>query len=325
MLLTAMDAQPRVFVTRRLPGEALERLSDASDVEVWPDRLPPPRAELLARAPELDGLLALLTDPIDAELMDAAPRLRAISNYAVGVDNVNVEAATARGIPVGNTPGVLTDSTADLALALMLGIARRLAEGEAFVRAGEWRTWEPGLMLGRDLHGATVGIVGYGRIGQAVARRLEGFGCTLLTTSRSGGVTLEELLERSDFVTLHCPLTPETRGLIDDAALRRMKPTAYLVNTARGPVVDSGALARALTAGEIAGAALDVTDPEPLPGDHPLLDAPNLLVVPHIASATHATRGRMADIAVDNLLAGLAGEPMPFCVNPETLATRPAP
>jgi phosphoglycerate dehydrogenase-like enzyme len=169
-------------------------------------------------------------------------------------------------------------------------------------------------MLGRDLHGSTVGIVGYGRIGQAVGRRLEGFGCELVTNTGSGGVPLEELLERSDFVTLHCPLTPETRGLIDAGALRRMKPTAYLVNTARGPVVDTDALASALSAGELAGAALDVTDPEPLPGDHPLLDAPNLLVVPHIASATHATRGRMADIAVDNLLAGLAGDPMPHAV-----------
>ena len=311
-----MGAQRSVFVTRRLPGDALERLEAEHDVEVWPDRLPPPKAELLARAPELEGILSLLTDPIGAEFIGAAPKLRAISNYAVGVDNVDVEAAAARGIPVGNTPDVLTDSTADLALALMLGIARRLAEGEAFVRAGEWVTWEPGLMLGRDLHGATVGIVGYGRIGQAVGRRLEGFGCELLTNTRGGGVSLEELLERSDFVTLHCPLTPETRGLIDADALRRMKPTAYLVNTARGPVVDTDALASALSAGELAGAALDVTDPEPLPGDHPLLHAPNLLVVPHIASATHATRGRMADIAVDNLLAGLAGDPMPHSVTP---------
>ena len=322
-----MGAQARVFVTRRLPGHALERLEAEHDVEVWAGRLPPPRGELLARATEIEGLLSLLTDPVDGELIGAAPRLRAISNYAVGVDNVDVEAASARGIPVGNTPEVLTESTADLALALMLGVARRLSEGEAFVRAGEWATWEPGLMLGRDLHGATVGIVGYGRIGNAVGRRLEGFGCELLTTGRSAGVPLEELLERSDFVTLHCPLTPETRGLIGDEALARMKPTAYLVNTARGPLVDSDALARALHEGSIAGAALDVTDPEPLPGDHSLLAAPNLLVVPHVASATHATRGRMADIAVDNLLAGLAGRPMPHSVNAEALprATPQAP
>jgi glyoxylate reductase len=311
-----MGAQARVFVTRHLPGGALERLTARHEVEIWPERLPPPRDAMLERAPELEGLLSLLTDRVDAELIEAAPELRAISNYAVGVDNVDVEAASARGIPVGNTPDVLTDSTADLALALMLGIARRLAEGETYVRAGDWATWEPGLMLGRDLHGATVGIVGHGRIGQAVGRRLEGFGCDLVTTGRSGGVPLAELLERSDFVTLHCPLTPETRGLIGADALRRMKPTAYLVNTARGPVVDTDALARGLHAGELAGAALDVTDPEPLPGDHPLLGAPNLLVVPHIASATHATRGRMADIAVDNLLAGLAGEPMPHQVTP---------
>jgi phosphoglycerate dehydrogenase-like enzyme len=184
------------------------------------------------------------------------------------------------------------------------------------VRRGEWRTWETELLLGHDLYGATAGIVGFGRIGQAVARRLEGFGCEILHTSRGGGVGLGELLERSHFVTLHSPLTPETRGLIGDEALARMKPTAYLVNTARGPIVDTDALARALHAGHIAGAALDVTDPEPLPAGHPLLDAPNLLVLPHLGSATHATRERMADMAVDNLLAGLAGERMPHCVTP---------
>jgi glyoxylate reductase len=307
----------RVFVTRRLPGGALDRLSAEHDVEVWPGQLPPGKEELLARAPELDGLLSLLTDPVDAELIAAAPRLRAISNYAVGVDNVDLEAAAERGIPVGNTPDVLTDTTADLAVALMLGISRHLVEGDAYVRRGEWRTWETELLLGHDLYGATAGIVGFGRIGQAVARRLEGFGCEILHTSRGGGVGLGELLERSDFVTLHSPLTPETRGLIGDEALARMKPTAYLVNTARGPIVDTDALARALHAGHIAGAALDVTDPEPLPAGHPLLDAPNLLVLPHLGSATHATRERMADMAVDNLLAGLAGERMPHCANPE--------
>jgi glyoxylate reductase len=306
----------RAFVTRRLPGAALERLAAVHDVDVWPESMPPPPEELRALATGLEGLLTMLTDVVDEGLIEAAPRLRAISNYAVGVDNIDLEAATARGIPVGNTPGVLTESTADLALALMLGIARRLAEGDAYVRRGEWRTWDPSLLLGRDLHGATVGIVGLGRIGQAVARRLEGFGCELLQTSRGGGVELPELLARSDFVSLHAPLTPETRGLIGDEALSRMKPTAYLINTARGPLVDTDALARALHGGAIAGAALDVTDPEPLPGDRPLLDAPNLLVLPHIASATHATRERMALMAVDNLLAGLAGERMPNCANP---------
>jgi glyoxylate reductase len=314
----------RVFVTRSLPGPALDRLASEHDADIWPDRLPPPRDDLRSRTSRAEGLLSLLTDPVDAELIAACPDLRAISNYAVGVDNVDIEAATARGIPVGNTPGVLTESTADLALALMLGIARRLAEGQAFVPAGEWVTWEPDLLLGHDLHGATVGIVGLGRIGQAVERRVEGFGCQALQNSRSGGVPLEELLERSDFVTLHCPLTPETRGLIGDEALRRMKETAYLVNTARGPIVDTDALTRALHDGQIAGAALDVTDPEPLPGDHPLLDAPNLLVIPHLGSATHATRERMADMAVDNLLAALAGERMPHCANPEVYGRRRA-
>jgi glyoxylate reductase len=304
----------KVFVTRRLPGGALDRLAAEHEVEVWPGEFPPGRDELLARAPELDGLLALLTDPVDAEMIAAAPRLKAISNYAVGVDNIDLEAVAARGIHVGNTPGVLTDTTADLAVALMLGISRHLVEGDAYVRRGEWRTWEPGSLLGHDLHHSTVGIVGFGRIGRAVGRRLEGFACEILHTSRSGGVPLEELLERSDFVSLHAPLTPETRGLIGEDALARMKPTAYLVNTARGPIVDSDALRHALHAGRIAGAALDVTDPEPLPGDHPLLGAPNLVVLPHLGSATEATRARMADMAVDNLLAGLAGEPMPHAV-----------
>jgi glyoxylate reductase len=305
----------RVFVTRDLPGDALARLAAAHDAEVWPEPGPPSRDELLRLAPELEGLLSMLTDPVDADLIAAAPRLRAISNYAVGVDNVDLEAATARGIPVGNTPDVLTDSTADLAVALMLGISRRLCEGDAFVRRGKWRTWDPELLLGRDLHGATVGVVGFGRIGQAVARRLEGFDCDVLHTSRRGGVPLAELLERSDFVTLHTPLTDETRGLIDAEALGRMKQSAYVVNTARGPIVDTDALIDALQAREIAGAALDVTDPEPLPGDHALLEAPNLLVLPHLGSATHATRARMADMAVDNLLAGLASEPMPHQAN----------
>ena len=307
----------RVLVTRRLPGAALDRLAASHEVEVWPERLPPNPLDLRRLAQPVEGLLALLTDQVDAELLAACPRLQAISNFAVGVDNVALAAATARGIPVGNTPDVLTESTADLAVALMLAVSRRVVEGDGVVRRGDWLTWEPSLLLGRDLHDATVGVIGYGRIGRAVARRVEGFGCRVLHTSRSGGGPIEELLERSDFVTLHCPLTEQTLGLIDDESLERMKPTAYLVNTARGPIVDTVALGRALRREAIAGAALDVTDPEPLPAGHPLLDAPNLVVVPHIASATHATRETMADMAVDNLLAALAGERMPHCVNPE--------
>ncbi|MCD6015410.1 MAG: Glyoxylate reductase [Geminicoccaceae bacterium] len=307
----------RCFITRELPGPALDRLRVAHEVEVWPERVPPPRAELERGAAAAEGLLSLLTDSVDAELIAAAPRLLAISNYAVGTDNVDVDAATARGIPVGNTPDVLTDSTADLAVALMLAGARRLAEGERSVRAGEWRTWEPARMLGRDLNRATVGIVGAGRIGRTVARRLEGFECRVMLAGRGDRAALEVLLSESDFVTIHCPLTPETRGLIGAAELGAMKRTAWLVNTARGPIVDHVALERALREGRIAGAAVDVTDPEPLPADHPLLTAANLLVVPHIGSATHRTREAMAEIAVDNLLAALAGERMPHCVNPE--------
>ena len=311
----------RCFVSRRLPGRAVERLAAEHEVEVWPERLPPDAQRLRAACREVDGLLCLLTDRIDAELIGAAPRLRAIANYAVGSDNVDLQAATARGIPVGNTPDVLTESTADLTFALILAAARRLAEGEAVVRAGEWLTWEPAGLLGRDVNGATLGIVGLGRIGRAVARRADGFSMTVLhagrAQARSAATPLEELLERSDFVSLHCPLTPATRHLIDAPALERMKPTAYLVNTARGPIVESRALAGALVEGRIAGAALDVTDPEPLDTHHPLLRAPNLTVVPHIGSATHATREAMAELAVDNLLAALAGRRMPHCLNPE--------
>lgn len=305
----------RCFVTRDLPGPALERLRAAHDVEVWPQRTAPPREELLRGAATADGLLATLTDAVDAELIAGAPKLRAISNYAVGTDNIDIAAASARGIPVGNTPDVLTDSTADLAVALMLAVARRLPEGERLVRAGEWKTWEPAFMLGRDLHSATVGIVGAGRIGTAVADRLEGFRCRIQRAGRGDDEGLQRLLAESDFVTLHCPLTAETRGLIGEAELQRMKPTSYLVNTARGPIVDQRALARALGEGWIAGAALDVTDPEPLPAGDPLLDVPNLVVVPHLGSATHRTREAMAASAVDNLIAGLAGRPMPNSVN----------
>jgi glyoxylate reductase len=307
----------RCFVTRRLPGDALDRLASEHDVDVWPEPLPPSPNELRDRAAEAEGLLCLLTDRVDAELLEACPRLRAIANYAVGWDNIDVDAADARGIAVGNTPDVLTEATADLAFALILAAARRLEAGARDVRAGEWHTWDPTGWLGYDVHGATLGIVGFGRIGRAVARRATGFDMTVLHADvDEDAVPLEDLLERSDFVTLHCPLTPETRHLIDADALRRMKPTAVLVNTARGPIVDHAALRHALIEGEIAGAALDVSDPEPLHAEHPLLQTPNLTVLPHIGSATHATRGQMADLAVDNLLAALAGDPMPHAVNP---------
>lgn len=303
----------RVFVTRELPGPALERLEAEHEVDLWPGREAPPFDELCRHAAEAKGLLCMLTDRVDGALLDAAPGLRAISTMAVGTDNIDLAEAERRGVPVGHTPDVLTDTTADLAVGLMLAAARRMPEGEAAVRAGEWGPWHPSWLLGRDLHGTTVGIVGMGRIGRAVARRLEGFGVRLLDARRDG---LERLLEESDFVTLHCPLTEDTRHLIGADALARMKPEAILVNTARGPIVDTDALARALGEGEIAAAALDVTDPEPLSAGHPLLEAPNLIVLPHVGSATHATREAMADRAADNLLAALRGEPMPSPVSP---------
>jgi glyoxylate reductase len=303
-----------VFVTRDLPGGALERLREAQHpVEVWSGPGSPPRDALSGR----DALLTLIVDPVDASVIDASPELVAIANYGVGTDNIDLGAATARGIPVGNTPDVLTETTADLAFALMLAAARRVVEGDRFVREGRWTEWEPDLMLGHDVHGATLGIFGYGRIGRAVARRAEGFGMTVLH-----GIPLHELLPRCDFVSLHAPLTPETRGLIGARELELMKPTAILVNTARGPLVQADALEAALKSGAIAAAALDVTDPEPLPADHPLLSAPNLTVVPHIGSASHATRGAMADMAVDNLLAAFEGRRMPHCANPEVYEQR---
>jgi glyoxylate reductase len=304
----------RVFVTRALPFEALDRLRAAHEVDEWPGDMPPAPDELRAAVAPAEGLLALVTDRVDAAMMDAAPGLRAIANMAVGTDNIDLEAAAARGIPVGNTPDVLTDATADIAFALLLALARRIVPGSEAVRSGAWRTWEPAKDLGADLAGATLGIVGWGRIGQAVARRASGFGMDVIHSSRASGLALAELLERADFVSVHTPLTPETRHLVDAGFLRAMKPTALLVNTARGGVVDQDALRAALHAGEIAGAALDVTDPEPLPPDHPLLDAPNLLVVPHVGSATVRTRAKMAAMAVDNLLAALDGRPMPHPV-----------
>jgi glyoxylate reductase len=304
----------RVFVTRALPFPALERLRAEHEVDEWPGDMPPAPGELRERVRDADGLLTLITDRVDRELLDGSPRLRAIANMGVGTDNIDVEAAKERGIPVGNTPDVLTDATADLAFALLLALARRIVPGAEKVRSGEWRTWEPAADLGADLAGAVLGIVGWGRIGRAVERRAEGFGMEVIHSSRSSGVPLVDLLERSDFVSLHTPLTPGTRHLIGADALARMKPSALLINTARGGVVDQDALQAALGAGEIAGAALDVTDPEPLPADHPLLDAPNLLVVPHVGSATVRTRARMAEMAVENLLAALDGRPMPHRV-----------
>ncbi len=295
-------------------------------MEIWPEEIPPSRDHLLSSVQEVDGLLCLLTDRVDAEVMDAAGNLLVISNYAVGFDNIDIEEATDRGIPVGNTPGVLTDTTADFAFSLICAAARRVVEADRYVRNGRWQTWGPRLLLGTDLWGATVGIVGFGRIGQAIARRALGFQMKVLFSDpetheipedQAGKlvqVDLDTLLRESDFVSLHTPLTEETFHLINDERLALMQPTSVLINTSRGAVVDPHALYHALLDGEIAAAALDVTDPEPLPGDHPLLLLDNLIVTPHIASASVAARDRMAVMAAENLLAGLRGERLPYCV-----------
>ncbi len=318
----------RCFVTRSLPGPALDRLRAEHEVEVWPERLPPPYDELAARAAGVEGLLTLLTDRVDAALIEHCPGLRVISNYAVGYDNIDIDAAAARAIAVGNTPDVLTEATADLTWALLLAAARKLPEAVASVRAGDWLTWEPARHLGAAVQGAALGIIGMGRIGRSVARRAAGFDMSVLYAG--GGsfeavdeglpvsvseVPLEALLKGSDFVSVHCPLTPSTHHLIDAGALAQMRASAILINTARGPIVDPVALREALDAGQIAGAALDVTDPEPPAADDPLLSAPNLIVVPHIGSATRIAREQMAELAVDNLLAGLGGRPLPHQVH----------
>lgn len=322
-------SRPRVFVARIIPDEGLAAIRAACDMDLWEDDLPPPREELLRRVAGCDGVLTLLTDRVDDEFLDAAgKKLRVVSNYAVGFDNVDVAACARRGIPVGNTPGVLTETTADLAWALLMAAARRLPEGDRYVRDGNWKTWGPLLLLGPDVHGATIGIVGFGRIGQAVARRAQGFGMEILyhdvqelpadITEPLGAtyLPLEELLAQSDFVSLHVNLSDVTRHLINAKTLSWMKPTAVLVNTSRGPVVDQAALAAALRDGVIWAAGLDVTDPEPIPMDDPLVGLDNCLIVPHIASASRATRDKMAAMAAANLLAGVRREPLPTQVPP---------
>jgi glyoxylate reductase len=320
--------KPRVFVTRAIPDEGLALIRQAADMKLWEDELPPPREKLLEEVREVEGLLALLTDRIDAELMDRGPRLRVISNYAVGFDNIDVRAATERGIPVGNTPGVLTDTTADLAFALLMAAARRVVEGADYVRAGKWKTWGPKLLTGVDVHGATLGIIGLGRIGQGMARRASGFQMRVLyhdvqrrpdleATTGVEYTELETLYRRSDFISVHTDLNDSTRHMLDARAFALMKPTAIVINTARGPIIDHAALYDALVSGTIRAAALDVTEPEPIPADSPLVGLPNCVLVPHIASASLATRARMAEMAAANLIAGLRGERLPTCVNPE--------
>ena len=319
--------KPKVFVTRKIFQEALEKIGETADMEVWPDELPPPYEILLEKVQNVSGILTMLSDKIDANLMEKSSRLRVISNMAVGYDNINVVEATRRGIYVGNTPGVLTDTTADLVFSLLVTAARRIAEADNYTRNGQWKTWGPMTLLGHDIHHATLGIIGLGRIGIEVAKRARGFDMKILYYSRSRKSAEEEsrlgleyvdkmpeLLSRSDFISIHVPLTEETHKLIGTDEFAVMKPSAVFINASRGAVVDQRALYEALKTGQIFSAAIDVTEIEPIPLDDPLLTLDNIIITPHIGSASIPTRTTMALMAADNLLAGLRGETPPNCV-----------
>lgn len=320
-----------VFVTREIPEPGLQTVLDYCEAEVWRGQLPPSRELVLRESRNRDGILSLLTTPIDKEVMDqAGSSLKVISNYAVGFDNVDVGEATSRGIPVGHTPDVLTDTTADFAFTLLMAAARRVVEGDKYVRAGKWQTWGPSLLLGQDIAGSTLGILGFGRIGRGMAKRGSGFGMRTLfyddyiadddpVISEMGveKVGLDQLLEESDFVSVHTPLTEETHHLIDAEAFSKMKSTAIVINTARGPLIDPEALFTALSSGQILYAGLDVTEPEPIPQDSPLVKLQNIIIAPHIASASVVTRSKMSEMAAQNLIEGMEGRRIPHCANPE--------
>jgi lactate dehydrogenase-like 2-hydroxyacid dehydrogenase len=319
---------PIVIVSHSLPEGWLDLLENRCELIIGPPEGDQLTERLENYLPDAEGLFTLLTIKVDDALLSRAPNLKVVSNMAVGFDNVDVEACTRRGIPVGNTPGVLTDGTADLTMAILLAAARRLFEANLDAREGRWTTWSPTGWLGKDLSGATLGIIGLGKIGTAIARRAKGFGMDLIFSDPHPNtelaielgaerVVLDELLKEADFVSLHVPLTKRTKHLINEDALKLMKPSSLLINTSRGPIVDQAALIHALKNGVIGGAALDVTDPEPLPPDNELFSLENCLVVPHIGSATWNTRRRMAERACNNLLAGLEGKKLPYCVNPE--------
>lgn len=324
----------KIYITRRIAQQALDMLNEVAEIKIWDREMPPSREVLIDKISEVDGLLSLLTDRIDASLMDLAPKLKIISNLAVGYDNIDIPEATRRGILVSNTPGVLTETTADFAFALLMAAARRLVEADKFTRKGRWRTWDPMLLLGQDIHHATLGIIGFGRIGIEVARRAKGFDMRVLyhdeirKTREESEIGVEytpklaDLLSQSDFISLHVPLMPKTHHLIGSDAFALMKSTAVLINTARGSIVDPGALYQALSSRRIFAAAVDVTDPEPINHDSPFLSLDNLIITPHIASASTFTRTEMAKMAATNLIAGLQGQVPPNCVNPESLSNK---
>ncbi len=326
--------RPRVFVTRRFFPEALEVLTDAADTEVWPDDEPPTTEQLLEKVVEADGILTNIMDRIDADVFQAAHRLKVVSQLGVGVDNIDVAEATRRGVLVGNTPGVLAKATADIAFGLLMSAARRISEGDRWLRAGNWKMqYHPMVWLGAEVHGATLGIVGMGQIGVEMAKRARGFDMRVIYYSRTRKMELEsqlgmeyfepsDLLSTADFVTLHIPLTLETRHFIGERELQLMKPTAILINAARGAVVDSQALYTALKEGWISGAALDVTDPEPILPDDPLLSLDNLVITPHIGSASIDSRRRTCLLAARNVVAGIQGKRLEACANPEVYAAK---
>jgi glyoxylate reductase len=328
--------KPKVYVTRELPERGMKIIRERFEAEVWPEYGPPPKEEIVRKARDVDALVTLLSDKIDAEVFDAAPKLKIVAQMAVGFDNIDVAEATKRGIYVTNTPGVLTETTADFAWALLMAVARRVVEADRYVRSGQWKvSWHPSMLLGRDVYGATLGIVGAGRIGTAVARRAKGFNMKILyydvvpmppeIEKELGAkrVDLDTLLRESDFVSIHVPLMKETYHLINEEKLKLMKKTAYLINNSRGPVVDEKALYKALKEGWIAGAALDVFEQEPTPVDNPLLKLDNVVVAPHISSASYETRSRMAEIVAENLVAFFEGRTPPNLVNPEVVKVRP--
>nr|MDO8045752.1 glyoxylate reductase [Candidatus Baldrarchaeota archaeon] len=326
--------KPKVFVTREIPEKGLNIILERFDAKVWREYTPPPKEVIIEEAKDVDALVTLLTDKIDKEVLDVAKNLKIIAQYAVGYDNIDVEECTRRGIYVTNTPEVLTETTADFTWTLILAVARRVVEADKFVRSGEWeksRTgWHPKMLLGTDIHGKTLGIIGLGRIGTAVARRAKGFNMKIIYYSRSRKENIEKelglkyvdlntLLREADFVSIHVPLTEETYHMIGERELKLMKNTAFLINTSRGKVIDEKALYKALKEKWIAGAALDVFEEEPTPANNPLLELENIVVAPHIASATHETRSRMAEMVAQNLIAYFEGKIPPNLVNPEVL------
>jgi glyoxylate reductase len=327
-------AKPKIYVTRDIGERGLKIIRQHFETEVWPEYAPPPKKTIIEKARNVDALVTLLSDKIDGEVFDAVPKLKIVSQLAVGFDNIDIPEATKRGIYITNTPEVLTDTTADFAWALLLAIARRVAEADKYVRTGQWKVgWHPNMMAGRDVYGTTIGVVGAGRIGYAVAKRATGFDMKILfydvvprpEIEKLGAkkADLDTLLKQSDFVSIHVPLMKETHHLINEQKLRLMKKTAYLINNSRGPVVDEKALYKALKEGWIAGAALDVFEQEPIPVDSPLLKLDNVVLAPHISSASLETRSRMAEMVAENLVAFFEGKKPPNLINPDVMKARP--